>query len=231
MSDDEELSLRIVGIEPGAQPPGGELTGGQGLKLLTTRGEIPLIVHEEQGARGAHEAQAPGRAVVCISGALGGFNGPAKLYVRLGEEMPARGIAVVRLNYRMPNEFGECVLDTMAGLAFAKATHHERAALIGHSFGGAVAINAGTLAPAVATVIAVSSQLYGAHVVAELAPRPLLLLHGAADTILPHECSERLYERAHEPRTLKLFPGVGHRFSEAPDELMETVRDWLLAHL
>ena len=224
MSDDE-LSLRIVGIEPGVEPVGGELAGGRSLRLLTTRGDIPIIIHEAQGA------DAPGRAVVGISGALGGFDGPARLYVRLGQELPARGIAVVRLNYRMPNEFGECVLDTMAGLAFAKATHHQRAALIGHSFGGAVAINAGTLAPAVTTVIAVSSQLYGAHVVAELAPRPLLLLHGTADAILPHECSERLYERAREPRTLKLFPAVGHRFSEAPDELLETVRQWLLLHL
>ena len=187
--------------------------------MRTTRGEIPIIVHA---------AETPGRAVLCISGAIGGFDGPAKLYVRLGLELPPLGITVARLNYRMPNEFGECVLDTMAGLTFLKAMQYERAALIGHSFGGAVAINAGTLAPMVTTVIAVSSQLFGAHVVAELAPRPLLLLHGTADTILPHECSERLYERAQEPRTLKLFPGVGHRFAEAADELLETVRDWLV---
>jgi fermentation-respiration switch protein FrsA (DUF1100 family) len=139
---------------------------------------------------------------------------------------------VARLNYRMPNEFGECVLDTMAGLTFLKAMRYERAAPVGHSFGGAVAINAGTLVlPMVTTVIAVSSQLAGAHVVAELAPRPLLLLHGTADTILPHECSERIYDRAQEPKTLKLFPGVGHRFTEAADELLETVRDWLVSRL
>jgi fermentation-respiration switch protein FrsA (DUF1100 family) len=48
---------------------------------------------------------------------------------------------------------------------------------------------------------------------------------------LPYECSERLYERAQEPRTLKLFPGVGHRFTEAADELLETVRDWLVERL
>ena len=166
--------------------------------------------------------------MLCISGAIGGFDGPAKLYARLGLELPPLGITVVRLNYRMPNEFGECVLDTMAGLTFLKAMQYERAALIGHSFGGAVAINAGTLAPIVTTVVAVSSQLFGAHVVGELAPRPLLLLHGTADSILPQECSERLYERAKEPRTLKLFPGVGHRFTEAAEELLETVRDWLL---
>jgi pimeloyl-ACP methyl ester carboxylesterase len=217
MSDDE-LSLRIIGIDSGVDQ-GDEVAGARQLKLRTTRGEIPMIVHA---------AETPGRAVLCISGAIGGFDGPAKLYARLGLELPALGITVVRLNYRMPNEFGECVLDTMAALTFLKAMQYERAALIGHSFGGAVAINAGTLAPIVTAVIAVSSQLFGAHVVAELAPRPLLLLHGTADSILPHECSERLYERAQEPRTLKLFPGVGHRFTEAADELLETVRDWLV---
>jgi len=68
----------------------------------------------------------------------------------------------VRLNYRMPNEFGECVLDTMAGLAFLSAMQYRRAAIVGHSFGGAVAINAGTLSPTVTAVVAVSSQLAGA---------------------------------------------------------------------
>src|ERR1700691_994504 len=220
MSDDE-LNLRIIGVEPGREP-GNEIAGVRHLKLRTTRGDIPIIIHA---------ADPPGRAVLCISGALGGFDGPGMLYLRLGQELPPLGITVARLNYRMPNELGECVLDTMAGLTCLHAMQYERAALVGHSFGGAVAINAGTLAPMVTTVIAVSSQLFGAHVVAELAPRPLLLLHGTADTILPHQCSERIYDRAQDPRTLKLFPGVGHRFNEAPDELLDTVRDWLVSHL
>ncbi len=228
----DDLSLRILDVESGD-----EIAGARCLRLRTTRGEIPIIVHApesqpvEVGAADAGADDAPARAVLCVSGALGGFDGPGKLYVRLGQELPALGITVVRLNYRMPNEFGECVLDTMAGLAFLNAMQYGRAAIVGHSFGGAVAINAGTLCSTVTTVVAVSSQLAGAHVVAELAPRPLLLLHGTADTILPHECSERIYERAREPRTLKLFPGVGHRFTEAADELLETVRGWLLAHL
>ena len=243
----DDLSLRILDVEPGD-----EIAGARSLRLRTTRGEIPIIVHAPAvqpveirpvegrpvetgppvaGAAVAGTDDAPARAVLCVSGALGGFDGPAKLYLRLGQELPALGFTVVRLNYRMPNEFGECVLDTMAGLAFLNAMQYARAALVGHSFGGAVAINAGTLSPMVTTVVAVSSQLAGAHVVAELAPRPLLLLHGTADTILPHECSERIYERAREPRKLKLFPGVGHRFTEAADELLGTVRGWLLAHL
>ncbi|MGA8057968.1 MAG: hypothetical protein WB999_06960, partial [Candidatus Binataceae bacterium] len=109
MSDDE-LSLRIIGVEPGD-----EVGGARQLKLRTTRGEIPIIVHA---------AETPGRAVLCISGAIGGFDGPAKLYVLLGLELPPLGITVARLNYRMPNEFGECVLDTIAGLTFLKAMQY-----------------------------------------------------------------------------------------------------------
>ena len=104
----------------------------------------------------------------------------------------------------------------------------QRVALIGHSFGGAVAINAGTLSPLVTTVVALSSQLAGAHVAGELAPKPLLLIHGDADTILPHESSQALYDRAGEPKILKILPGVGHRLSEAADEVFDLVRDWLL---
>jgi alpha/beta superfamily hydrolase len=210
----DDINLRITGVDPGD-----EIAGARRFQLRTTRGNIPIIVHA---------AETPGRAVLCVSGAIGGYDGPGMLYARLGLELPRLGITVARLNYRMPNEFGECVLDTIAGLTFLKGLQHERAALIGHSFGGAVAINAGTLAPMVTTVIAISSQLAGAHVVAELAPRPLLLLHGTADTILSHECSQALYECAQEPRTLKLFFGVDHRFTQAGDELLETVRDWLL---
>jgi len=75
-------------------------------------------------------------------------------------------------------------------------------------------------------VIALSSQLAGAHVVGELAPKPLLLIHGGADRILPHESSQALYERAGEPKTLKILPGVGHGLANS--EVFELVSDWLL---
>jgi dienelactone hydrolase len=133
------------------------------------------------------------------------------------------------MNYRQPNEFDECVLDTLAALTFLKGMGHDRAALIGHSFGGAVVINAGTLSPLVATVVAVSSQLAGAHVVGELAPKPLLLIHGTADTILPDDCSRMLYEQAGEPKMLKLFDGADHRLSGRTDELFTLVRGWIEA--
>jgi alpha-beta hydrolase superfamily lysophospholipase len=208
------INLRITGIEPGP-----EVAGARWLQIQTTRGPIPMILHA---------AAEPGRAALCVSGAIGGYDGPSMLYAKLGLNLPKQGMSIARINYREPNEFGECVLDAMAALAFLKGTGYQRAAIIGHSFGGAVAINAGTISPTVSTVIAISSQLAGAHTVGELAPRPLLLIHGTADTILSHQCSEMLYERAGEPKTMKLYPGAGHLMIEARKEMTELVSDWLM---
>ncbi len=210
----EGINLRIVGVEPGD-----EIAGARKITIATTRGPIPVVLHA---------APEKGRAALCVCGAIGGFDGPSMLYPRLGLEMPRLGITIARLNYRQPNEFAECLVDAMAGVTFLAGIGHQRVALIGHSFGGAVAINAGTLTPTATTVIALSSQLAGAHVVGELSPKPLLLIHGGADTILSHESSQALYDRAGEPRTIKILPGVGHRLAEASDEVFDLVSNWLL---
>ena len=44
---------------------------------------------------------------------------------------------------------------------------------------------------------------------------PLLLIHGGADTILSHESSQALYDRAGEPKTIRILPGVGHGLAAA----------------
>ena len=213
MTVDEGVTLRITGVEPGD-----EIAGARKVTIATTRGAIPLVLHS---------AAEKGRAVLCVSGAMGGFDGPSMLYPRLGLEMPKRGLTIARLDYRAPNEFGECLVDAMAALTFLGGIGNQRVALIGHSFGGAVAINAGTLSPIVKTVIALSSQLAGAHVAGELAPKPLLLIHGGADTILSHESSQALYDRAGDPKTIKILPGVGHGLAEASDEVFAMVSEWL----
>jgi len=214
---EDDLQMRILGVDPGD-----EVAGARKLYLRTSRGAIPVIMHVAENAS---------RAILCVCGAIGGFDGPAMLYPRLGLTMPRTGFAVARMNYRQPNEFDECVLDTLAALTFIKGAGHDRVALIGHSFGGAVAINAGTLSPVVTTVVAVSSQLAGAHVIGELAPKPLLLIHGTADTILSDECSRMLYERAGEPKMLKLFNNADHRLSGHGDELANLVQGWIESRL
>jgi alpha-beta hydrolase superfamily lysophospholipase len=47
-------------------------------------------------------------------------------------------------------------------------------------------------------------------VVAALAPRPLLLIHGEADTVIPVSQAHLLYQAAGEPKQLWLFPGIAH---------------------
>jgi fermentation-respiration switch protein FrsA (DUF1100 family) len=211
MSD--ELNLSITGVEPGF-----EIAGARRLVLATTRGRIRLILHTAEKAQ---------RAAICLGGASGGIDGPATLYARLGLEARTLGLSVMRLGYRIPNDMAECVLDTMAGMSFLKGTSHQRIALIGHSFGGGVAIATGTLNPMAATVVAISSQLDGAQNVAQLAPRPLLLIHGTADTILSHESSRLIFQHAGEPKMLKLLEGADHGLRQVGDEVHNLVVRWI----
>jgi len=215
MSD--ELNLSITGVEPLI-----EVAGVRRVLLATTRGKIRLLLHAAEKAQ---------RAVICLGGASGGMDGPSMLYARLGLELRPLGYTVMRVGYRVPGEMAECVLDTMAALSFLKGIGHQRAALIGHSFGGGVAIATATLNPIAVAVAAISSQLDGAQNVAQLAPRPLLLIHGTADAILSDESSKLIFERAGEPKTLKLFPDADHGLTQVGEEVHDLVRQWLIEKL
>ncbi len=66
-------------------------------------------------------------------------------------------------------------------------------------------------------------------VVANIAPRPLLLLHTANDTITPTEQSVRLFEKAGQPAELMLITGTSH-FPLAPADAPRTkmmIKGWL----
>ncbi|MBM3154978.1 MAG: alpha/beta fold hydrolase [Chloroflexi bacterium] len=61
-----------------------------------------------------------------------------------------------------------------------------------------------------------------------ISPRPLLLLHGDRDDIVPLENAYKLYERAGEPKRLIVLPGAGHRLRLEPKAL-DIALDWLKA--
>lgn len=63
--------------------------------------------------------------------------------------------------------------------------------------------------------------------VARVSPRPLLILHGTADSIVPVHMAEKLYAAAREPKELWLVEGADHY--EALDELGDTTRPRLNA--
>jgi len=197
-----------------------ELPGNKMRLILTTpKGDIPCIFHHREGNMGG---------VIWVCGALGGLDGPSfGIFTTLSDELVDDGISSLRLDYRYPGDFGKCVLDMLVGVQFLKRQKIDRVVLAGHSFGAAVAIVAGTMSPDVRAVVGLSSQTYGAQDVAELAPKPLLLIHGSRDRNLPVECSVLLYEWANEPKELVIYQGSGHFLRECHNELHDLVRSWL----
>ena len=68
----------------------------------------------------------------------------------------------------------------------------------------------------------------GNEVVGRIAPRPLLLMHPAADTVTPTEQSIDLFHHAGQPTDLHLVAGVDHfLMSEGNTLVLNLVRDWL----
>jgi uncharacterized protein len=65
-------------------------------------------------------------------------------------------------------------------------------------------------------------------VVANIAPRPLLLLHSSVDSVTPTEQSVELFERAGQPTDLHLFAETDHfMFAEENARVRTVVREWL----
>ncbi|WP_155339863.1 alpha/beta hydrolase [Acrocarpospora corrugata] len=59
-----------------------------------------------------------------------------------------------------------------------------------------------------------------------IAPVPLLIVHGDADTFFPLEHAHQLYEAAREPRELWVEPGYGHAESAATPDLIRRIGRW-----
>ena len=193
------------------------------VRIITNQGVIECLFHAAEPARGA---------VVWVGGAGGGLDGPAGgIFPRLAETLAQDGIASLRLDYRRPNHLLECIMDTLAGVIYLEEAVSRRIVLVGYSFGGAVVITAGVTSASILGVVALSSQSYGADLAGELSPRPLLLLHGTADSVLPDACSREIYQRAVEPRQLILYPGCGHALEECRDQVDQDLLQWLRAVL
>lgn len=127
------------------------------------------------------------------------------------------------------------VADAIAAVDFALLRDPARTVLFGHSLGGAIAICAAAERPAVRAVIAestfpsyrrvaaASAPLLAAlvplfvsdgedpvQVVQQIAPRPLLVIHGTDDHIVPVALGRELFEAASEPKQLWVVEGARH---------------------
>ena len=217
---EEKYSINVQDLAKGP-PHEGEL--GDGLMFRTDRGNLRGILHE---APEAHQG------VIFVCGARGGFGGPGSgTYTRLAETLRQQGITSLRLDYRHPNEFVECVLDLMVGISYFQGAGHDPVVLVGHSFGGATVIAAGASSDHVCGVVSLSPQTYGANMARFLSPRRLLIVHGKADTRLPFSCGVQIHEWAREPKELVLYEGAEHRLDECREELESLLEQWIPATL
>ncbi len=183
-------------------------------ELYTMGGLLTLLWHGEQAAP---------RVVLCVGGAMGGLLGPAHgLYHELGETLGGPDVQVVRVGYRQPNDLGRCVHDAAAVAELACRNGGREVVVLGHSFGGAVAIQlAAALPDVVAGVVTYATQSAGCEVAPEIPDElPLLLFHGDRDELLPPDCSFVVRELAAHGEVV-IVPGAGHLFADHGAFLLE----------
>jgi hypothetical protein len=194
------------------------------VEMYTMRGLLTLLWHEPP----VGVTVQPGALVLC-GGAMGGLLGPGDaLYHRLGEEWSRRGVPVLRVSYRRPNDLDLCCVDVAAAAQLAiGGAGADKVVLMGHSFGGAIAVRVGVgLAGMVAGVATFATQSAGCEVAAGLAGTPLLLFHGERDEILPIEASEMVRMIAGSGELVRL-PGDGHLLAKSDAAIWERLEQWL----
>ncbi len=192
------------------------MSEAQDVEITTDRGMTAGILNAAPNARGG---------MIMVGGAGGGIHGPAGIYEPLAERLSAAGISALRLEYRYPDYLNECIYDVLAGLEALGRQTVDKIALLGWSFGGAVVITAGAMSAKVVGVATVASQSYGADA-SGLDHKSLLLIHGSGDAVLPDTCSHQLYEQAHEPKELVLYPADDHGISHHASEMLDKIYGW-----
>lgn len=194
-------------------------------ELFTQRGLMSILWHEPT-------VPARPAALVLCGGAMGGLLGPAEgLYHELGDKWSSRGVPVLRVSYRRPNDLDACCVDVAATVQLAVGTGAERVVVMGHSFGGAVAVRVGVgLDAFVAGVVTFATQSAGCEIAGGLDGRPFLLFHGTRDEILPPEASEMVRMIAGTGE-LVMLPGDGHLLDRSRSVISERLDEWLPAVL
>jgi pimeloyl-ACP methyl ester carboxylesterase len=192
-------------------------------ELYTTRGLLTVFRHRPPEGVGSQ-----GAAIVACGGAMGGVLGPGHgLYQRLGERWAARGVEFVRIGYREPNNLDLCAHDLACGVELARESGASRVVVMGHSFGGAVAVRTAVIMPvSVAGVVTFATQSAGCEVAGALAGRPLLLFHGDRDELLPPEASHVVAAIAGHG-DVEILPGDGHLLAKSDDIIVERLDTWL----
>jgi dienelactone hydrolase len=190
------------------------------LEIYTLRGLLTILWH------GPIDAD---RVVVTGGGAMGGLLGPAGgLYHDLGTTFAEAGIGTLRVGYRKPNDLVRCVHDVAAAADLAGRAGARHFVTVGHSFGGAVAVQAGmVLGRHCAGIVTLATQSAGCEDAGALGEEvPVLLLHGDRDELLPPDASF-VVRMLIGHGDVEILPGAGHLMTEAAAHLRDRLGTWI----
>lgn len=210
--DQSELVVSIQGVTASL----GDAPGQFVVTLQTNHGDLDAVFVPCEGKTGC---------VIFI-----GDEGAEGVYRRLSEDLVANGITSLRLRPRVPGEFTDGLIDTLAACSFLKGLGGESAVIVGHSYAGAVAVRAGTISPFACAVAALAPQRYGTQGVEEMR-KPLLLIHGSDDQVLLPLASDDVYQRAQEPKQMVIIEGAGHSFRGEGDRLYDLLSAFITQHV
>lgn len=195
---------------------------------------ITLITQNNTLTNARYYQTKPSKQGVILVGGIGGnFDTPAKnLYPTLATALQNQNITTLRVEFRYPTLLEESVQDVLTGAKFLQTEGITAIGLVGHSFGGAVVIQAGAQLEKVKTVVTLSTQSYGADKITDLtAHASILLIHGSIDEILLVRNSQLVFERAGGRKRLEVLEGNRHGLEESAGEVFCMVHDWLVAEL
>ena len=189
------------------------------VEIYTLHGLLTLLWHGPRDARDV---------IVTCGGGMGSLLGPADgLYHALGTALFAHGIGTIRVGYRKPNDLSRCVHDVAAAADLASRSGARHFVTVGHSFGGAVAIQAGVVLGAHCRgVVTLATQSAGCEHASELGATPLILFHGTNDEILPAETSAVVQMLAGHGEVVML-PATGHLLTQAAGEVRDRLLSWI----
>jgi hypothetical protein len=217
------------------QPPAGRPLDLLQILRFTEVALAPGLRHTEivdrRGLLGMlrHGDPSDGRVLLLCGGAFGGLLGPAEgLYHDLGTALAEVGVCTLRVDYRLPGQLSACILDVAVAIDLAHRAGGSYFVVVGHSFGGAVAIGAAVNLPdLVAGVVTLATQSAGCQDAAQVAPRPFLLFHGAKDEIIPVGASETVRLVAGHGEVV-VHPEADHMLTAAAEDLRRRLPPWIL---
>jgi alpha/beta superfamily hydrolase len=204
------------------------------VSLENWRGDYDkLCIETERGPIQCRLYRAPSAvaAVIIVAGNGGHFYSPAHdLYQRLATAFQEASISALQLVFRKAEKLEEAVHDIRAAISFL---HNDEAVdhigLVGHSFGGAAVINAAVMENDVEVLVTLCSESTGVAAVSGLT-KPLLLIHGKQDTVVPDVNSRSIYQRTIGPKQIFLVE-ADHDLNNNENEVFERTFSWITSNL